>query len=196
MGKQNDLNDFRNGMLQDISIASGRKSELDIKLDSFSNAGFDTDEVDHLRHIAKVLEDLKTKNKELAELDSFAKNWVEKLKTPADLYKEEVTRLQQAMTTGLLSTADYDKAKAKLDAENAPEIERSSSNRLFQSAEFGSQAARSAIIRNKMNGSVNKDEKEIKDATKKQASLMEDYVADFAEFRKDFYGNPDEVFAI
>lgn len=185
------FNEYRRGLVNDISIAAGTKTELDIKLGEFAGMGFDERELDRIREMTERLKELREENERMDDLKNTAQQIKESLLTPMQKYQQEVDKLRELLAEGLLTVDEYDRKLAMMKSEGeVSEPDSSPANRLFQVAEFGSQAARSAVISHRMNNSVNRDEKQIADNTKKTNEIMEGYVQDFQEFKRSFYGEP------
>ena len=184
--------DFRTKLVQDILIESGTETELDFKLDEFGRMGFELVELDDLRRLTEQLKALREENERMDGLKNTAQQIKESLITPIQKYEQEVETLRELLAKGLLSVSEYDQKLAQLENPDS----RSQDDRLFQVAEFGSQAARSSIITNRMNNSVDSDQKQVADNTKKTNELMEGYVQDFNEFKRSFFGEPKTEIAI
>tara|TARA_R110002072_G_scaffold177535_2_gene333521 strand:- start:1018 stop:1875 length:858 start_codon:yes stop_codon:yes gene_type:complete len=105
------------------------------------------------------------KSAALDALPDKVKSIIEKTKTPTQKFQEQLKELQNFKNAGLLNDQQFTKAKQEL----AKELGQTGEVKLASAAEFGSQEARSSILKNRLG---NRDP--MKDALKVNQEQLEE----------------------
>lgn len=131
----------------DLQIATFGMSSNEIELYKLSQQGADKADIAHIKTLNRTLEVLEGQKK----LKEDATSIIDGLKTPAELLKEEFSKLDNLLGAGLISPEQLNKAKLKAQKDILPDTEF----KLGSAVTKGSQEARAITLKHKLGGNSN-----------------------------------------